>query len=335
MTVLSAAGIFSLSVVLMTTSSFVLGSSLESLKMRFDVSGGLLGMLAALGAATPEISSAVTALLVKQHDVGVGIIIGSNIFNLAALLGLCALVAGRLPLRRQAMIFNGAISFMVTLVLIVLVFGFISAPVSVVLLVLVLVPYAIVSGLKPSQLKRWRLPESVREFLTPAIASTHDASEGRKIAVLQSWSWAWRGCAALIVIIVTCMGMIRSAIFLSDAWGLNKTILGVLVLALVTGIPDVITAIKLALHGRGIAVMSEALNSNSLNILFGICVPATVLGLSTLRRMTIFSVWWLIGITVINLCLLYFGKGFTRTTGALSVGLYLVFVCVVIGWKAF
>ena len=79
-------------------------------------------MLAALGAATPEISSAVTALFVKQHDVGVGIIIGSNIFNLAALLGLCALVAGRLPLRRQAMIFNGAISLIVTLVLILLVF---------------------------------------------------------------------------------------------------------------------------------------------------------------------------------------------------------------------
>jgi cation:H+ antiporter len=335
MTILSASGIFFLSVVLMTTSSFVLGGSLESLKMCFNVSGGLLGMLAALGAATPEISSAVTALLVKQHDVGVGIIVGSNIFNLAALLGLCALVTGRLPLRRQAMIFNGAISFIATLVLIVLVFGFISALTSVVLLVLVLVPYAIVSGVKPDQTKQWRLPERIRAFLIPAIASPHRASGDLKSATQKSWSWIWKGGAALIVIIVTSMGMVRSAIFLSDAWGLNKTILGVLVLALVTGIPDVITAIKLALHGRGIAVMSEALNSNSLNILFGICVPATMLGLSTLGRVTIFSVWWLIGITVINLCLLYFEKGFTRTTGALSVGLYLVFVSVVIGWKYF
>jgi len=319
----------------MTISSFILSGSLERLKMRFHVSGGLLGMLAALGGATPEISSAVTALFVKQHDVGVGIVIGSNIFNLAALLGLCALVAGRLPLRRQAMIFNGAISFIVTLVLILLVFRFISAPVSVVLLVLLLVPYAIVSGLKPNQLKQWRLPENIRTFLTPAIASTRHASEGRKIAMQKSWSWAWMGGAALIVIIVTCMGMVRSAVFLSDAWGLNKTILGVLVLALLTGIPDVITAIKLALDGRGIAVMSEALNSNTLNILFGICVPATILGLGTLGRQTIFSVWWLIGITVINLCILYFKKGFTRMSGALSVGLYLVFVIVVIGWKSF
>lgn len=88
MTILSVSWIFLICVVLMTISSFVLGGSLDTLKARFHVSGGLLGMLAALGAATPEISSAATALFVKQHDVGVGIIIGSNIFNLAALLAL-------------------------------------------------------------------------------------------------------------------------------------------------------------------------------------------------------------------------------------------------------
>ena len=129
--------------------------------------------------------------------------------------------------------------------------------------------------------------------------------------------------------------MVRSAVFLSDAWGLNKTILGVLVLAVFTGIPDVITAIRMALDGRGIAVMSEALNSNNLNILFGICVPATVFGLGTLAGQTIFSLWWLLGITAINLFILYIMKGFTRMSGVFSVGLYVAFASVVIGWKLF
>ena len=85
-------------------------------------------MIAALAANTPEISSAVTALFFGQHDVGVGIIIGSSIFNLAALLGLSALIAGRLIVRRQGVIFNGAASLMVILALVLLVFKFISAP---------------------------------------------------------------------------------------------------------------------------------------------------------------------------------------------------------------
>lgn len=292
-------------------------------------------MLVALSAATPEISSAVTALFIKQHDIGVGIIIGSNIFNLAALLGICALVAGRLPLKRQSTIFNGAISLLVPLVLILLILKFISASVSIVLLVLLLVPYAIASNLKPNEMKKWKLPEKVRTFLTRAIASTSNVSKSQNTEVSKSWSWAWIGGAALIVIIVTSMGMVRSAVFLSTAWGLNKTIIGVLVLALFTGIPDVITAIKLALDGKGISVMSEALNSNNLNILFGICVPATIFSLGTLGSLTIFSVWWLIGITVINLSILFFKKGFTRMSGALSVGLYLIFIIIVIGWKSF
>lgn len=319
----------------MTISSFILSGSLETLKKRFRITGGLLGMLAALGAASPEISSAVTALFVKQHDVGVGIIIGSNIFNLAALLGLCALVAGRLSLAKPAMIFNGTISLIVTLVLILLVFRFISAAVSVVLFALLLVPYAIVSGLKADRMKQWKLPAPIRIFVTEAIASSSHTSRDSKASIPKSWSWIWMGGGALIVIIITCVGMVRSAVFLSDTWGLNKTILGVLILAGFTGIPDVITAIKLALEGRGIAVMSEALNSNNLNILFGISIPATVFGLGSLAGQTVFSVWWLLGITVMNLFLLYVMKGFTRMSGALSVGLYVVFIGVVIGWKYF
>lgn len=106
-------------------------------------------MIAALAANTPEISSAVTALFIGQHDVGVGIIIGSSIFNLSALLGLSALIAGRLIVRRQGVIFNGAASLIVILALVLLVFKFISAPVSLMLLMLLLIPYIGISSLNP------------------------------------------------------------------------------------------------------------------------------------------------------------------------------------------
>lgn len=290
-------------------------------------------MIAALGADTPEISSAVTALFVGHHDVGVGIIIGSNIFNLAVLLGLSALVVGRLSVRRQGIIFNGATSFIVTLVLILLIFRFISPLISIALLMLLLVPYVIVSSLKLNRMKQWRLPEKIRAFLIVAIASTRHASKGRKMVIGRSWSMAWLGMPAVIVIIVTSIGMVHSAVFLSNAWGVNKTILGMLIIATLTSIPNVITTIKLALDGRGMAVMSESLNSNTINILFGICVPATILGLGPLAKQTIFSVWWLIGATIIALLLLYFKKGFNRMSGAIIIGIYLVFVIIMIGWK--
>ena len=53
-----------------------------------------LGLVAALAADAPEITSAVTALTRGQASIGAGVVIGSNVFNLAALLGLAAVAAG-------------------------------------------------------------------------------------------------------------------------------------------------------------------------------------------------------------------------------------------------
>jgi len=51
---------------------------------RAGLSEALLGMVAALAADAPEITSAVTALAHGQASVGAGVVIGSNAFNLVA-----------------------------------------------------------------------------------------------------------------------------------------------------------------------------------------------------------------------------------------------------------
>ena len=63
-------------------------------RRRLGLSEALLGLVAALAADTPEVTSAVTALAHGQHDVGTGVVLGSNVFNLAALIGLGAVVPG-------------------------------------------------------------------------------------------------------------------------------------------------------------------------------------------------------------------------------------------------
>ena len=78
--------------------SAVLVVRLERLGARLGLSEALLGLVAALAADTPEVTSAVTALAHGQHDVGTGVVLGSNAFNLAALIGLGAVVAGGIKL---------------------------------------------------------------------------------------------------------------------------------------------------------------------------------------------------------------------------------------------
>src|SRR2546430_16753303 len=89
---------------------------LDRLGARLGLSGALLGLLTALGADTPEISSAVASLQARARDVGLGVVLGSNIFNLAALLGLSAVLAGRVSVRREGLVLDGGGGLLATLV---------------------------------------------------------------------------------------------------------------------------------------------------------------------------------------------------------------------------
>jgi hypothetical protein len=53
-----------------------------------------------------------------------------------------------------------------------------------------------------------------------------------------------------------------------------------------------IAAARLALHGRGAAVITESFNSNPLNIVGGVCLPAVFLGLGKITPRTVFALWW-------------------------------------------
>ncbi len=73
--------------VLTVAASVVLARGLDRIGQRLGFSEALLGMVTALGADAPEIASAVAAVIAGHEETGVGVVVGSNVFNLAALLG--------------------------------------------------------------------------------------------------------------------------------------------------------------------------------------------------------------------------------------------------------
>ena len=135
--------------------------------------------------------------------------------------------------------------------------------------------------------------------------------------------------AALAVIIVASVFLVRAATDLGDRWNVPDVVVGTLVLAVLTSLPNVLTAVRLALHGRGAAVVSEALNSNSLNLFAGLAIPGLFLAIGSASGVEAFSAWWLLGMTVVAIALAYSGHGLARIEGALVVLLYVPFVIVV------
>ncbi|WP_152452633.1 MULTISPECIES: calcium/sodium antiporter [unclassified Roseivivax] len=72
----------------------LLVDSARIIAMRFGVSDTVIGLtLVAIGTSLPELATTVSAALRKQADVALGNVIGSNMFNLLAIIGVASLIA--------------------------------------------------------------------------------------------------------------------------------------------------------------------------------------------------------------------------------------------------
>src|SRR5579859_6337153 len=165
-----AAAVFVAAAGLSLGASAVLVVRLERLGARLGLSEALLGLVAALAADTPEVTSAVTALAHGQHDIGTGVVLGSNVFNLAALIGLGAVVAGGIKLHRRVVLFEGTVALSIAALAIAAVTGLITAVAALALAVAVLAPYVYVSALHPSGRSALPLPSRLRSWLAGAVA---------------------------------------------------------------------------------------------------------------------------------------------------------------------
>lgn len=320
--------IASLSVSLL--SSVVLAKSLEKLGSRLHLTEGLLGVLTALAADSPEISSSVAALIAGHHDLGVGVVLGSNIFNLAMLLGLSAIVAGAVKVAQPVLLFNGVVAVTVMVITSALIFKIISPGISIILILIVLVPYLWMSSVRSKTVSRLRLPTNLKNMLGSLIEAVHSSTRKDNISPDATWIDVLAILSALFFTVLASYGLVQSTVAIGQFWNIPHVVLGTLVLAALTGIPNILAAIRLAKQNRGSAVISEALNSNTINVIAGICAPALFFGLNIVSQQTYFVVWCLIAMTVFTIGLAYRRKGLYRGEGVIIMVLYILFAMFII-----
>jgi cation:H+ antiporter len=164
------------------------------------------------------------------------------------------------------------------------------------------------------------------------------------------WPWPWReGIAAvpraagataqiarlfvlelpaLAIIVLGSVGMVVSAVSLAGRLGVSQQVVGLVVLAILTSLPNAYTAVRLGLAGRASALVSETLNSNTINLLGGIVIPSVVVSLSAADSGSRFDVTALVGLTVVTLVMIGRRDGAGRVAGVGIVAGYLAYIAV-------
>jgi len=193
----------------------------------------------------------------------------------------------------------------------------VSAGVGAAAFLLVAIPYVIL-------LSRGRLHTSVAEARARdrTIAAIPDPppQAGWKVSLLIA--------AAVVFIVLGAEGMVRASLSLADDWHISDAIVGILVLAVLTSLPNAFTAIRLGTSDRGTALVSETLNSNTINLAGGVMLPALIIGLGSATALVKFDLAWFIGMTLVALFLLSRPRPGRPFHGMVLIALYVGFVAV-------
>lgn len=298
---------------------------LESLAGRFGLSEAVLGLLAAAAADAPEVTTAVTALVRHQRTVGVGVVLGANVFQLATLLGLTAVVAGRVRLHRRVVLFAGTVAVVVAAASVAVVARAVPPAAGLGVAVATMAGALAVSESR-GRLRWGRLARALAKAAAAEEAELAQALHPRRPR---------RGDAAvaggaLAVVVAASVAMEAAATALGRRAGVPDAVVGAVVLAAVTSLPNAVAAVYLGRRGRGAATLAEALNSNTLNATFGLLVPAVVVGIAAPSGPVALAAGWYAGLTVLVLALAYAGRGLRRGGGTVVLVGYAVFVAVLV-----
>jgi cation:H+ antiporter len=327
MTPAAAIPVFLASIGLMLAASAIFARRLDHIGLRLGLPETLLGVLTALATDAPEISSAISALFQHEHAVAVGVVVGSNAFNIASMLGVSAILASRVRARHEALEAEGFVALWVVAVACALAAGAVDATVGMVLVALVAVPYVLLLSAGPRLARRLPLGAAASRFVQRSFGEPH-----RRERTLDSR----REIAQLVLIVAVALGLVvagsvaavHSAIDLAHAWSVPDVFVGVIVLSILTSLPEAWTGIRFGLQQRGSALMSDTLNSNSINVVAGISVPAVVGSLAGFSHLAVFDLAWLLLMT--GAALLLFGRrgGAGRSAGVFLIALYAAFLVV-------
>ena len=324
------AAIFAAGAATSLLASWRLVAALERVGARLGLSEALLGMLAALAADGPEITAAVTALVRGEDRIGAGVILGSNVFNIAALIGLAGIVAGHIALHRRVIELAGAVALWIAGIALLLVLGVLAAARRAAARAGRVPPVPGPARSAPQQHRGAAASTSWTRWLIAAISEEEQELEA---AIHPRRGGAGDVLVVLVgtaVVIGASVAMERSASTLGVHHGVPAIIVGGVVLAAVTSLPNAVAGVYLARRGRGPAVLSTSLNSNAINIIAGMLIPAIFVGIASPSAQTTFVAGSALAITCLALIFAYGRRGLARAEGYAIVGAYLLFVGVLV-----
>ena len=279
-----------------------------TLALHLGLSPLIVGLtVVALGTSVPEALVSVQAALGHQGGIALGNVIGSNILNIALILGLSSLI---LPLKVDSRIVKADVPLLTgaTFMLVVLLEDFHISRMEGAFLLLCIVFY--VTG---------------NIMTVKRTSPEEDKIEGMEIPE-DSGKTLWRDVGFLILGIVT-LGfganfLVTGAVDLARIFGLSEALIGLTIVSIGTGTPELATALMAAFRKSPDLAIGNVVGSNLFNIMFvlgiaGLVAPLDGKGISSV------DLYVMLGVTILLLPTVWTGRILDRKEGFLFLAIYV------------
>ncbi len=322
MTVLKAVILLVIGFVLLVKGAdfFVEGAS-STAKM-LKVPSLIIGMtIVAMGTSLPETSVSIAASMSNQNTLAVSNVVGSNIFNLMVVLGLCAIMS-ELQVSRDVL--KRDYPFSVICAILLLITGILGMTLSRVDGILYLVIFAvfIVVLIKSALDARKRGEISEKE-----LEMNEEMSEMEDLPV---WKCIIYIVGGIIAIKYGGDWVVDGASTIATSFGISETLVGLTICSIGTSLPELVTSIVAARKNELDMAVGNVVGSNVFNILMVLGIAATVSPIAFLTE-NVIDIVVLLVFSLITWVFCVTKKKIGKKEGIIMIALYavyMVYICI-------
>lgn len=291
---------------------FVDGSS--SVAKTFKVPALIIGLtIVAMGTSLPECAVSVTASLNNNNELSVSNAVGSNIFNLLVVCGVCALFT---PLKVHIDTLKKEFPFSVFCAILLVVLG----------------GYGMVLG----RTEGWILLAVFVGYLIWMIVSAMQARkeaedvECEDYEILPMWKSILFIVGGATAIKFGGDFVVQGASTIALGIGLSQTLIGLTVVALGTSLPELVTSIVAARKNEVDMALGNVIGSNIFNVLFVLGIAASLSPIDFLME-NVIDIILLVIFSVIVLIFCSTKKQLCKGEGVIMLmayAIYMIYICV-------
>lgn len=202
--------------------------------------------IVAMGTSAPEAAVSITAGLSGNADISLSNVIGSNIFNVLVVLGVCAVIGKSVPTDREVMGRDFFWNLAASVGLFVITLGGTIFRWQGLLLLAAMVVYLFI-------------------VIRAALANRTEEADEKPLSPVLSIVYIVGGLAAIV------FGgdmVVDNACLIAEAWGMSQTLIGLTIVAMGTSLPELVTSVVAARKGENGLALGNVIGSNIFNILF-------------------------------------------------------------------